>query len=256
MKKILYSLLILLLIIGCKTNKKVVEVLDSEISEEQEIIIIHEPTPVEEYEIIEESSEYIIYEETSLVGVSNKMEIESEPEQNIVYEDSSYGDINYVMKDTMVVNKSSIVNMTISESVDRETIIKNIDSFTNENTHTSIIRISPIMRAKLIDPNGENFRIIPITPEEQIVENDQITKWEWDVTPLKEGNNKLKLTVDIIYEENSKNVEVYEDFIYVYSDKTWWDDFVDFISSNWEWFLSTLIIPLFIWVYNKRKEKN
>jgi len=45
------------------------------------------------------------------------------------------------------------------------------------------------------------------------------------VIALKEGDNKLKLTVDIIYDGISKNVEVYEDFIYVYSDKNWYSIF-------------------------------
>jgi len=176
--------------------------------------------------------------------------------EKILYEDAPYGDINYVMEDTMIVNHSTLVNVTISENVSRDTIIKKVESFTEENTMVHIIRISPIMRAKLIDPSGgENFTIVSITPEEQIVENDQITKWEWDVTALKVGDNKLKLTVDIVVNNRTKNVEVYEDFIYVYSDKTWWNNFIDFMGENWKWLLSTLIIPLLIWLYKTRKEK-
>ncbi len=113
-----------------------------------------------------------------------------------------------------------------------------------------------MMRARLIDPSNENFIIVSISPEEQLVENDKFTKWEWDVTALKEGNNKLKLTVDIIYDDKSKNVEVYEDFIYVYSDKTGLENTSIFFVEHWKWFLSTLIIPILIFLYKKKKPKN
>ena len=169
-------------------------------------------------------------------------------------EDAGYGNIYYVMEDTMVIGKTTIVNMTISESVGKDIIIAEVETFTEENTNTETIRIAPMMRAKLIDPTNENFTIVPISPEEQMIENNEFTKWEWNVIALKEGN-KLKLTVDIIYDGMSKNVEVYEDFIYVYSDKNWWNNFIDFMNENWKWFLSTLIIPFLIYIYKIRKNK-
>jgi len=174
----------------------------------------------------------------------------------VILEDASYGDINYVMKDTMLVGKTTIVNVTISESVSNDIIVDKVKSFTNENITTQVIRIAPLMRARLVDPTNENFTIVSISPDEQLVENDDFTKWEWDVTALKEGSNKLKLTVDVIYDSGSKNVEVFEDFIYVYSDRTWWDNFIDFMDENWKWFLSTLMIPFVIYIYKSRKKKN
>jgi len=174
----------------------------------------------------------------------------------ILYEYAKYGDINYIMTDTMIINQSTIINVTISENVSKDTIIKEVKSFTEDNTVVYVIRIAPVMRVKLIDPSGgENFTIVSVTPEEQIVENDEFTKWEWDVTALKIGNNKLKLTVDIVVDDKTKNIEVYEDFIYVYSDKTWWNSFIDFMRENWKWVLSTLIIPFLIYMYKIRKNK-
>lgn len=213
-----------------------------------EIMAVEEPQEIEDIEPT------ITYSEAP-IAESRESRVTETKINAIVYEDAGYGDINYIMEDTMVVGKSTIVNMTISDSIDRGIIINQIESFTEENTITTTIRIAPVMRAKLVDPSGgENFTIVPITEEEQLIENNEFTKWEWDVTPLKEGNNKLKLTVDIIIDDKTKNVEVYEDFIYVYSDKTWWNNFVDFMGENWKWFLSTLIIPLLIWLYKSRKK--
>jgi hypothetical protein len=170
-------------------------------------------------------------------------------------ENSNYGDISYVVEDTMVIGKNTVVNMTISENVDIDEILYEIETFTEENIHSEHIRIAPIMRAKLIDPTSENFTIVPISTEEQLIENDKFTTWEWYVIALKEGNNSLKLTVDIIYDGVSKNVEVYQDFIYVYSDKTVWNNISDFFVENWKWLLSTLLIPFSIYIYKIRKNK-
>ncbi|MDT8337193.1 MAG: hypothetical protein RQ856_05120 [Candidatus Izemoplasmatales bacterium] len=264
MKKLLY-LLILISLIACTSNCSSTHKMSEAYSDTTYIPPPPPPPPPPpdpiEVEILEDDIQEFeeIREIISLPDAMARRESREpagEIQPAIIYEDAGYGDINYIMEDTMIVNKSTIINMTISESIDREEIIEEIESFTEENTITNVIRIAPVMRAKLVDPSGgENFTIVPITSEEQLIENDEFTKWEWDVTPLKEGNNKLKLTVDIIIEDRTKNIEVYEDFIYVYSDKTWWDNFVDFMGENWQWFLSTLIIPLLIWFYKIKKRK-
>lgn len=189
-------------------------------------------------------------------GVPDILDLEYHPRSIILYETSNYGDINYVVNDTMVVGEISIVNMTISKSVNKEILINDINTFNENNLFTEVIRISPIMSARLIDPkNGENFIIVSITPEEQLIESDDYTKWQWQVTPLNKGNHKLTLTVDIIYETNRKNIKVYDDFIYVYNKDKLTIKLLNFFKNNWEWLLSTLLIPFFIFIYNKKYSK-
>lgn len=179
----------------------------------------------------------------------------SEIDNILIYENNNFGDINYVLIDTMVVGYINKVNMTISDSINIDVIIDNIETFTYNNIFTETIRISPLMSSKLIDPTGgDNFNIVPITPEEQIIENQQFTKWEWNVIPLKKGEHKLILIVDIIYDNNKKNIKVYEDFIYVYSKETIIDKLFNFINNYWEWIISTLIIPFIIFIYEKYKK--
>ena len=34
----------------------------------------------------------------------------------------------------------------------------------------------------------------------------------------------------------------------------WWKKVLTFLGNEWQWFLSSLIIPFGIWYYNKRKK--
>jgi len=202
----------------------------------------------QEFEVIESvnvdtvalSAEYRVEEQLQIIETTT-------PETN----DKIYGDINYVVEDTMIVMKPTTVNVTVSNGVSVNNIISEVNTFTEGNVITEIIRIAPVMHIALI---GDNFIITPITDETQFLEDGDYTIWQWDVTPLLKGTHKLTLTVDITLENHSKNIETYEDFIYVYSDKSTWAKIGDFFSKEWKWLASTLIIPVGVFLYRKKKK--
>jgi len=171
-----------------------------------------------------------------------------------------YGDITYKEVDTMVVGRTDVLELTISYDIPISRIVEEVHTFISEGELVSEpIRIAPKMLVTLIDPtNGVNFTIIPISPEEQLIEVNDITKWNWNVTPLTKGNNKLVLSVNIVLENGIKNIQVYEDYIYVYSDESIFERFWNWFIDNWEPFLSLFIIPLVIWGYNRfiKKKKD
>ncbi len=168
------------------------------------------------------------------------------------------GDINYVMNDTMKVGITEEVNMTISHDVDKKIIIESVESFQDNEVFSDEINISKVMRARLIDPTEKNFTIVPITQEEQMIENNEYTIWRWDVTPLTSGNNKLILSVDIVVDDKSKSIEVYDGDIFVFSDKSFFGNILLFFKEYWEPILGVLtvvIIPVFTYFYRKYKKK-
>jgi len=175
-----------------------------------------------------------------------------EPEKPKEY---TIGDITYVMNDTMIIGKINIVNMTISHKIKISDVISDVKTFTPTNTKTKKIRIAPTMRARLIDPTGYNFIITPITNEEQFIEDSDYTIWEWDIKQKKKGNHEIRLSVDIIINNNSKSIKVFDDMIYVYSDDTIIEKIIIFILDNWKWLITTLIIPIFIFFYRKKIRK-
>lgn len=176
-------------------------------------------------------------------------------EEFFMIDDSGVGDINYVVDDTMLIGITTEVNMTISHFVDIETIIEEIETFTEENIHSEQIRIAPVMRAKLIDPTGINFRIISTTNDEQFLEDGDFTLWTWNVTPLLKGENELELVVDIIIDDKSKSIQVFDGVIHVYSDDSFFEIIFNFISKNWMFLLSSLIIPFFVFLYKMKYGK-
>jgi len=180
--------------------------------------------------------------------------INNDKTEKIILEKSNIGNIYYNISDTMIVGKSKIIDVVISdENVDKQYIINKVNTF-NNNVFTDTIRISTLMIAKLIDPTNMNFKINPILSEKQFIEKNKITRFQWNVIPLKSGNNELKLTIDIIYLDNCKNIENYNNIIHVYSSETIIDRIKKIFIENWKWLSSTLIIPIFIFLYKKKKK--
>lgn len=168
------------------------------------------------------------------------------------------GDITYVMQDSMVVGEISVIDMTVSKGMTHAEIVAEVESFSDESVITEEVRITPTMRAKLIDPSGSSFKIVQITPETQIVEPNGYTLWKWHVTPIVPGVNPLLISVDIIVGDDSKSIEVYEGTIQVISNETTLDKIMNFFEENWKYLLSTLLLPFGIFIYTsirKRKSK-
>lgn len=201
-----------------------------------------------EYTDVSEKENYIKYEKSETIDKTNNtptdVVVNNPLIYNLIYETSNYGDINYILNDTMILNKLNIVYLTISDSVEKNIIINDIPTFNENNIVNRRIRISPKMRVRLIDITGINFKITPITDEIQLIENNQYTKWQWEIIPLTSGEHKLILSIDIIYENVNKNIKIYEDFIYVYSEESTWDKIINFLKEQWIWVFSTIITPL------------
>lgn len=160
------------------------------------------------------------------------------------------GHVVYHIPPIMSVRDTYQVSLVISKTTlniyeDFEGIVK-----------TTTIPITETMEVKLIDPSpmdDKTFSIVPDNEAEQLIEDgNEITKWTWNVTPLKSGGANLKIVVSIIKNGHKKET-VYQDNIHVKTNpgKT----IPIFIGKYWQWFLSTLIIPFGIWLYNRKKEK-
>ena len=110
------------------------------------------------------------------------------------------------------------------------------------------------MEVKLIDPSPLDNKIFSIVPDndgEQLIEDgNEVTKWTWNVTPLKSGKANLKIVIAIIKNGHKKET-VYQDNIVIKTNPS--KTIPIFIEKYWQWFLSTLIIPFGVWLYNRKK---
>jgi hypothetical protein len=153
--------------------------------------------------------------------------------------------IEYQIPDTMQVFRDFTIKASISKSNDSAILFK---AFNNEGGGTKKLRISSRVKLRLIDPSSKkNFVIIPLTTEEQIVNDRANTYWQWNVSPRKKGIHKLLLIVTVIIFEgdirSEKDVEIIEKKIKV--DPSMWATINQFLTLNWQWIITVLIVPIF-----------
>ena len=103
------------------------------------------------------------------------------------------------------------------------------------------IKVGTFMKVRLV---GDNFDIKSLSHDEQAVEGEDFTQWEWDVTPLTSGIQSLLLSVTVRIKifndgEETKDYPVFERRIKVkvnliHSTKK-------FIEKYWKWIATTII---------------
>jgi hypothetical protein len=192
-------------------------------------------------------------------------EVKVEVTDNTTLDDitnESVGIMAYSTPEQMIVGKSYTIKLRISKEKNKIQLVsgdRNIpinDINTDSKVVIESIRVEPIMSANLITEDGK-FIITTSSTEIQNIEDKGYTEWGWRITPLKSGENFLKLVVKVrIISENGdfykditvfdKNIEVKSNV--VFSIKTW-------LSNYWQWLITTIIIPFIIWFYKKKSEE-
>ena len=193
-------------------------------------------------------------------GAGNYMMV-NEPKQRIVYMDkhtssvsttsTNMGHVAYKIPTEMKVRNTYQVIVRISKST--ATIFENL----NGEVRTATIPVTETMEVKLIDPSPDDrkmFDVIADNDPTQLVENNEsVTQWSWDVTPIRSGQAHLKVMIAVITNGNKKET-VYQDTVNIETNLGKQIPF--FFGQYWQWLLSTLVIPFVVWFYNRRKKKD
>jgi hypothetical protein len=160
------------------------------------------------------------------------------------------GHVAYKIPTEMKVRNTYQVIVRISKTT--ATIFENLDG----EIRTATIPVTETMEVKLIDPSPEDrkmFEVIADNDPTQLVENNEsVTQWSWDVTPIRSGQAHLKVMIAIITNGNRKET-VYQDTVNIETNLGKQIPF--FFGKYWQWLLSTLIIPFGVWFYNRKKKK-
>jgi hypothetical protein len=121
----------------------------------------------------------------------------------------------------------------------------------------------PVTTFMTVRLTGNNFDILPLSSNEQVVAGDLPTSWAWDVTPRASGEQRLMLIVTARvklagYPDEQKDLTVIERPIAVqvnpvYSARA-------FVSENREWIVSAVLIPLLLtaggWVWQRTRRRS
>jgi hypothetical protein len=153
-------------------------------------------------------------------------------------------DKGYILFDTpqqMQVGISEIISIRISKHKTKQ-FFRELRHF-QANKSIETVKISRVMTAEL---KGDNFKIDALSSEEQIIEDDDLTQWEWNVTPVRQGTQKLIAIITIILkvedEKGVKTLPVLEKELQVQVNRLY--STKDFISRNWQWLIASAALPI------------
>lgn len=156
------------------------------------------------------------------------------------------GSIVYSIPDSMSIGKTYRIKIRIqsgSSPIGRADL---------KNVRESKIRTSSVMRVDLLDPESNAFTITKINGEEQIVESGHFTQWDFSVSPIKFGKKNLLVRIAIKTDKGEKEI-VFEDNVVVKNRVS--VQVKNFWKENWKWIFSTMLIPIFIYFWDKSKKR-
>lgn len=266
MKTLILSILTAILLVSCKTSKPTIE------SPNNPIVVLTNdslalPATAGDFPILEPDK--TIYTETVGEGIGlglgnmntighGAYHYEEQPRKIIKVNNSmvsskstNMGHVAYKIPTEMKVRNTYQVIVRISKST--ATIYENM----NGEIKTTTIPVTETMEVKLIDPSPDDrkmFDVIPDNDATQLVENNEsVTQWSWNVTPIRTGQAHLKVMIAVITDGNRKET-VYQDTVNV--DTNLEKQIPFFFGNYWQWMLSTLVIPFGVWFYNRKKNED
>jgi hypothetical protein len=168
------------------------------------------------------------------------------------------GKIAFDVPTEMKEAKPEKVEVRIARGVDKDvaTLLK---KGLSSQTKVDELQVAPFMIVHLESAEKSVFEITPLTQDRQIITGDGYTTWAWTVTPLAAGKHTLYLTVGTRFAlpgraEETQFRPLYETNISVRVDRIY--EAKLFLSGYWQWFMGSLIIPLFGFVWRLRKRKS
>lgn len=167
------------------------------------------------------------------------------------------GKFAYDVPTAMKVGNRYKATVSITKSQNEDVLFEGLDS---SKFKTESIKLTSQVKVALIDPSGgSNFSIQSLNTEEQFVDANSNTTWNWNVSPLKGGHNELILRATIklktdLGETTTRDVEVFNKQISVEASPM--VVLTNFVSNYWQWLMGTFIIPIALWLINRRKKQN
>lgn len=122
------------------------------------------------------------------------------------------------------------------------------------NKTSKKIQVSRVVRATLTAPD---FQVTNITDEEQVLADTESTEWLWVLKPKTSGTHEINLSVTAVVKvdgrESKHHLKTFDKTIVVEITKQ--QVVENWFEENWKWVISTLIIPLLIFLFKERVKK-
>ena len=198
------------------------------------------------------------YWQEQTVGGNN-----AEKKQQLVKKYSSL--LVFHADDTMQVNKTYIASLALARNSALGPVkikVLEISDATDDNVIVdTTIELGKKMKAKLMDlspRNEKSFLIEQIGSEEQNLNNTKESIWQWNIEPLKAGQHKLKLSIQVILSDDDRvNLPTKDIPVLIFAEKiSFGAKIQNFFSKYWQWIITGICLPIFIaWLTNRIKKK-
>ena len=176
------------------------------------------------------------------------------PEEHVALTKKVIGQIAYNNPEYLVVGIPSTFEVRLSRNrkIDLE------KDFEREG-HIKIdtLLLTNRVRVKLV--STDDLIIEPIEPEEQALDNESFTVWTWQVIAKNSGikNIEIKIGLANIDKIDPSLPQFIPGKSFEITTKTNLPFTIgQFVKSNWQWIISTLLIPILIYFFNAFMRRN
>lgn len=172
---------------------------------------------------------------------------------------SMQSSIAYNAPSTMKLDETVTIELLINPSKSPAQLESQITE--SGSVVTAMIEITPLMRAELIAQDKEAFLIQPIhSDSEQLIGSTETTRWAWQITAKKSGDQKLTLVIYRLVKFEGKDywreVQSYKADIVV---KVSFGQRLGMI--DWKWIVGIIITAILVpafwrWIDSRKKQND
>jgi hypothetical protein len=169
--------------------------------------------------------------------------------------DLDWGSIVFNAPNTIRYGQVQTVELVLSRSLPVSALQDQLEQ--QSSVESAMVRISNRMEARL---TGIGFTIEALGPDLQAVTNQQVTRWQWEVTPTGSGLKTLHLSlsayVGVAGSDAPLVVRTYDRDINV--DVTVGQRVTSFLRGNWTWLWVAVVVPCagYFWaVWRRRRSR-
>jgi len=171
------------------------------------------------------------------------------------FKELSPGQVVFTAPEKMRVSETYEVGLRIAAKNQNAGILEGLP----EGVTSTIAQehITPIMEARL--SGGAGVDVQPLGKDEQSVAGGGFAEWRWNVTPKRSGSQRLTVTIiaHLTYPNGRdipKTLRTLTQKIEVSANVG--DSIKTFFASYWQWLTTTLIIPIGLFLYRRRANRD
>lgn len=180
-----------------------------------------------------------------------------DPNRNRAFEQLKSASMAFNVDNKFNVEETGKAKVIIDFSKKVEELKKDLERSGKAGSITggATVQVSKVVIANIVAPG---LTVTPITPNEQVVLESEPTTWMWDLKADKPGTYSVRitLTASIIIDGRATNkfLRVHEETVTI--EITPRQRVMEVVTKNWQWAFSSLLVPLGVWLWKRRKRRS